>query len=82
MLGSTGKASPGLFLVLLPLEVATIPARSSLEETSLGELLPGSILSDSLKIEIVTRSDGRWLITGQVTYAWSGLGDRWLLRLQ
>lgn len=27
----------------------TLPARSSLEETSLGELLPGSILSDSLE---------------------------------
>jgi hypothetical protein len=32
-----------------PTGVTTIPARSSLEETSLGELLPGSILSDSLK---------------------------------
>lgn len=37
--------------------VATIPARSSLEDTSLGELLPGSILSDSLKTKVFTRSD-------------------------
>lgn len=34
-----------------------IPARSSLEETSLGELLPGSILSDNLKPKIFTRSE-------------------------
>lgn len=34
-----------------------IPARSSLEETSLGELLPGSILSDNLKPKIFTKSE-------------------------
>lgn len=49
----------------VPFQVATIPARSSLEETSLGELLPGSILSDSLKPKIFTRSEGPGSIMGQ-----------------
>lgn len=63
-LGSTVKANAGSHVWAISslgptrYGVATIPARSSLEETSLGELLPGSILSDSLKTKIFTRSEG------------------------
>ena len=60
----TLSATLGLLESLPPLEVATIPARSSLEETSLGELLPGSILSDSLKTKIFKRLDGLWCVRG------------------
>jgi hypothetical protein len=48
-----------------------IPARSSLDETSLGELLPGSILSDNLKPKIFTRSE-----TPGLPWGWGG----WLFK--
>lgn len=64
----------GLLAGLPLLDVATIPARSSLEETSLGELLPGSILSDSLKTKIFTRSDGLWRLRGEVNMCMFGTG--------
>lgn len=52
----------------------TVPARSSLEETSLGELLPGSILSDSLETKISQRLEGVWRGRGRKEYArvWTG----------
>ena len=59
-----------------PLEVATIPARSSLEETSLGELLPGSILSDSLEGKIFTRSERLWGVRGGLITCVFGVGRR------
>lgn len=70
-LDATVRANPGAMLGPLvgvsPLEVATVPARSSLEETSLGELLPGSILSDSLETKIFLRSEGLQCIRGEVS---------------
>ena len=67
-------AMPGPLVGVSPLEVATVPARSSLEETSLGELLPGSILSDSLETKIFTRSEGLWCIRGGLITGVLGVG--------
>lgn len=59
---------------LIPPEVATIPARSSLDETSLGELLPGSILSDSLKQRFSQNQMGTGLSEGNGACVHLGLG--------